>query len=499
MTTTNTYSETKVRPTGWESAPDSERFSLSHMGHIMPKIYVLIAEVFSLPEQADKDAIIKSLVAGLEFALSQFPLLVGALEMDEASGRMWVSKKKTSTLSLHVKHMLSTDDFPSYDELARKGFPANLIAGHQLLPESVTAKQLHSPLGDNSQEGLAVATFQINFIGGGLILGAAVHHCVSDGPGCDGFLTTWAQNSAAAAEGKSFVPITPFRISGTPLDVADPSPDRIADLVAAYPVVKDAGGPMAPPPAGFQMPVFSQQMWHFPRSKLEQLKKAASPKQTSTESTHVDNNSSSSWVSTYDAIVALLWSGITRARIDLFHPDPETTALMVNALDTRRIWKPPLPGRFLGVGAAPARSEPIAIRDIVQLPDNLPCLAAAVRSSIRAMTPQYVTGLLEWVAGHPDRRWLEIDIRSFLGMDLAASSWQGMSAYSQHDFGFGLPSALRWPSPAMDGFVFLYPSRAATPGADPDEGVELCVCLETSCQQRLLKDEQVLQFAHPRG
>lgn len=96
------------------------------------------------------------------------------------------------------------------------------------------------------------------------------------------------------------------------------------------------------------------------------------------------------------------------------------------------------------------------------------------------------TGLLQWVAGHPDWRWLEVDIHS-------------LSAYSRHDFGFGLPSALRWPSPAMDGFVFLYPSRAGAPGADLDEGVELCVCLEASCQERLLKDAQVLEFSSPRG
>lgn len=344
-----------------------------------------------------------------------------------------------------------------------------------------------------------MATFQINFIQGGLILGAAVHHSISDGPGCDGFLTTWAQNSEAATHRRPFVPITPFTFAGSPLDVADPTPERIAELVQAYPGLKDAGGPMPPPPEGFQMPTFSQQMWHFPKSKLEKLKEAASPSKIEGEPGNTDADNDNSWVSTYDTIVALLWGGITRARMDLFKPDPESTAIIVNALDTRRVWNPPLPGRFLGVGAAPASSEPIAIKDIVRLPQSLPRLAGAVRASIRAMTPQYITGMLEWVAGHPDRRWLEVNIHSFLGMDLGASSWQGMSAYTKHDFGFGLPSALRWPSPAMDGFVFIYPSRAGARGADPDEGVELCVCLEASCQQRLLKDLQVLEYAQPRG
>lgn len=71
-----------------------------------------------------------------------------------------------------------------------KQFPASSLTGSQLLPDFVTAKQLHSPLGDNNEEGIAVAAFQLNFIRGGLIIGLAIHHSVSDGPGCDGFLTT---------------------------------------------------------------------------------------------------------------------------------------------------------------------------------------------------------------------------------------------------------------------------------------------------------------------
>lgn len=113
--------EIRVRPTGWKSAPDSERFSLSNMSHIMPKIYVLIADVFAMPEDADNGAILENMIAGLEFALSQFPLLLGSLEMDKISGRLWVSKKKASTLGLHVKDMTSTDEFPSYNDLAKKG------------------------------------------------------------------------------------------------------------------------------------------------------------------------------------------------------------------------------------------------------------------------------------------------------------------------------------------------------------------------------------------
>ncbi|RFU27314.1 hypothetical protein B7463_g9034, partial [Scytalidium lignicola] len=490
MATNSEYSskEILVHPKGWECSPESERFPLSLMGHIMPKIYVLIAEVYALPEDANAETIVKNMTTGLEVALSQFPILTGILEVDATNGQMWVAKQRSSTLSLHVKYMLCEDEFPSYEELEKKEFPATLIAGNRLLPESVTAKQLHSPLGDNNDEGIAMAKFQLNFIRGGLIIGVAVHHALSDGPGCDGFLTAWAQNSAAAANGTPFLrDQQQFDIHRSSLDVEKPNPERMAEIRHAFPVIKDAGGPMPLPPADFKIPSFVPQMWHFSKTKAEMLKVQAS-----------SSGGEGSWISTYDAIIALLWSSVTHAKLALLNPDLESKALLVHAVNTRKIWNPPLPQNFLGVASAPARCEPLLIKDIIAT-ENLPKLAASVRASIKAMTPQYLTGLLERVAGHEDQRWLEISVNSFLGMDFGASSWQGMTTYEKHDFGFGLPKALRWPSPAFDGFVFVYPSRAATKDAAADEGIEACVCLEESCQQRLMKDEVLLAYAQPRG
>ncbi|EEU37020.1 uncharacterized protein NECHADRAFT_52215 [Fusarium vanettenii 77-13-4] len=475
-----------LHPSGWRSAPESERYPLSLMGHVMPKIYVAVAEVFTLPEGTNIEATVRNMTAGLEFTLSQFPILSGILEMNAATGTMWVAKKRDSTASLHVKHMLGEDEFPSYKELAEKHFPASALKGGQLLPEFVTAKPLHSPLGDNNEEGIAVAAFQLNFIRDGLIIALAIHHSVSDGPGCDGFLTTWAENTVAAAKGTPFIPTKhKFSIHGTPLDIERPSMARVEELDKMLPVVRDAGGPMQPPPAGFVMPTLVAQMWHFPKSKVDLLKSKAS------------NQDGGSWISTYDAIMALLWSSITRAKLEMFKPDPESKAILVHAVDTRKVWSPSLPDRFLGVGAAAARCEPLAVKDIIT--GNLSQLAASVRGSINAITPEYLSNLLEWVAGHEDQRFLETSINSFLGIDLGASSWQGMTTYEAHDFGFGLPKALRWPNPGFEGFVLLYPSRAGSVDAAEDEGIEVCVCLEESCHKRLLEDEVLLEYAQPRG
>ncbi|CAI6036704.1 unnamed protein product [Clonostachys chloroleuca] len=489
----STLQQILLHPTGWQVGSDFEtkRYPLSLMGHVMPKVYVLVSEVFALPELADtqaNEAITENLKAGLEFAISRFPILAGNLEMDAASGRMWVSTTAETKVHLHVKHMLGEEDFPSYSELACKDFPAALLKGHQLLPKSVTAKQLHSPLGDNNEDGIAAAAFQLNFIRGGLIVAMAVHHSVSDGPGCDGFLSTWAENSVAALNGTDFIPNeTPFSLHGTKLEMEGPiPPEQMKELQEALPVVRDASGPMPPPPAGFKMPALVSHMWHFPKSKTEILKAKAS------------SSGDANWISTYDAIMALLWSSITRAKIDLLQPDKSAKATLVHAVDTRKVWSPPLPERFLGVGATAARCEPLSVQELIAA-ENLSKVAATVRSSIKGVTTDHLRRLLQWVDGHEDKRWLEISINSFLGLDLGASSWQGMKAYEKHDFGFGLPKALRWPSPPFEGFVFLYPSRAGVEGAEEDEGIEVCVCLEESCHNRLMEDQVLLEYAQLRG
>lgn len=116
----NKHVELRLRPKDWDEGPESQRYPLSLMGHTMPKIYVAVTEVFALPEGINTEATTQSMAAGLEFAISQFPILAGVLAMDAATGRMWVVRKRDSAITLHVKHLLREGEFPSYEELEAK-------------------------------------------------------------------------------------------------------------------------------------------------------------------------------------------------------------------------------------------------------------------------------------------------------------------------------------------------------------------------------------------
>lgn len=488
----------RVRPLG--EASGTERFELSDMDHTMPKIYVQIAEIFELPPDADRGGIVQSLAKGLAFALGQYPVLAGVLRMDASNGRMWVVKQRDSTVGLFVKDASAPagkeHHLPSFEYLEADDFPVQLIDGHKVLPKIVTEKQLFSPLGENADDDATIiSTFQITFIDGGLILAAAIHHNCSDGPGCNGFLTTWAENSAAASRGEPFKPIDVANTARDQLSAPKPSAERWQELDGKFPILKNLRAPPPAPPADFMMPNLKIRMWHVPRSRAAELKALCA---------QADEEK---WVSTYDCIMALFWKTITRAKLPLLKPAMSKEVILVHAVNTRNMLEPPLPDRFLGNAVALPRVPIDSIEELVRDGnDNLPQLAAAVRESIKTITPQYAAELPEWVAGLEDRRYIAITMDSFLGMDLAGTSWQAMTPYEHHDFGFGLPKAMRWPHPQFEGYVFVLPSRAAAKkdkqdgsGDDNDEGLEICVCLEESCHDRLLRDAELLRFAQPRG
>src|SRR5205807_62619 len=126
---------------------------------------------------------------------------------------------------------------------------------------------------------------------------------------------------------------------------------------------------------------------------------------------------------------------MTRAKLDMLKSHLEFTTKLVHTVDTRKVWDLPLPMHFLGVGACGARCETLQIKDIVAT-GNLAKVMTTVQASINALTPQFLIGLLQWVTGQGNKRWLEINMNSFLSIDLGATSWQGMMVYRKQGFGF---------------------------------------------------------------
>ncbi|KAI8271370.1 Trichothecene 3-O-acetyltransferase TRI101 [Colletotrichum sp. SAR11_240] len=474
-----------IRPYQPEGSSRDQIWALSDYDHTMPAFNIPIVAVYSCSlGGAEKDSLIENLKSSLEQTLGQYIQFGGRLQINDETGQYTIKTSDNDAVELSVKHHDELDDdyVPSYASLESQAFPPMLLDGKKLLPRIMTEKQTLTQHGDFVEDDAPVAMFVVTFIRGGVVLGIGLHHLATDVSGLDGFLQSWAANNRNLVDE---LPLAPFddsildrallTHSGSPPDM-----NRWTELDQKVKFVKLLDEIPQPPPPDFKMPDTSEVLFHFPKSNMVKLKAAASPADAD------------AWVSSYDSIMALCWRCLTRARQSSF-PGNTTTALM-HAVNGRNRLKPELAKYYIGNVAMHGRPE-LTFAEVVA-PDAFPRLAAMVRATNVEVDDGLYKSAVEWVAGVPDKRRIALNMNAFLGPDVASTSWQGLSAHQTWDFGFGTPKAIRWPKPDIDGFVFYFPARNT---GDPDEGVELVVCLEDSAMQRLLKDQEWLNYAVAKG
>lgn len=229
--------------------------------------------------------------------------------------------------------------------------------------------------------------------------------------------------------------------------------------------------------------------FHFPRSRLAALKAEGSSGLPDGE-----------FISTYDAVAALWWRAILRAKqpLLLLEDDAETRA--IHAVNMRARAGRPVGSRYIGSSVALPRSHTVTVGQALgPRPEALPLLARTIRGATAQVTPPYIEGQMRWAAGGPDLRYNELDMPWVLGPDCMVFGWHDMQPYTKHDYGFGLPSGFRWPQMGFEGFCFMLPSRATVRSKGPDEGIEVTFGMEESCFSRLEKDGELLAYCEQRG
>ncbi|KAI8261140.1 Trichothecene 3-O-acetyltransferase TRI101 [Colletotrichum sp. SAR11_239] len=412
------------------------------------------------------------------------PQFGGRLQINDETGQHNIKTTDNDVVELSVQYHDGPDDnyVPSYAALEKDAFPPMLLDSKKLLPRIMTEKQNLTQHGDFHEDDAPVTMFMVTFIRGGLVIGVGLHHLATDVSGLDGFLESWAANTKRLVAGLPLAPFDHSIMDRALLTHYGPAPDakRWTELDQRLKTVKLLDTAPQPPPPEFKMPATSEVLFHFPRSKINQLKANAS---------RTDPNT---WISSYDAIMALCWRCVSRARQSSVTGDTTTTLMF--AVNGRGRLKPPLSKHYVGNVATLSWSE--LTFDEVVAPGAFPRLAALVRAANVEVDNDVYRSVVEWVAGVPDKRRVAFNMNAFLGPDVVGSSWQGLSAHQTWDFGFGTSKAIRWPKPDLDGFVFYYPSRNT---GDPDEGVEMVACLEDSAMQKLLEDPEWLNYAVAKG
>lgn len=411
---------------------------------------------------------------GLERTLSQTRHLVGTIEKDGDGHHSFV-KRKDSTVKLVLQYLDSSEDnFPSFAEVADAHFVATTLGDIKVLSNApMTYGEKAEAHPDNSP---VIASYKASFIPGGLIFNMQSHHYSNDIAGWGSFTRQLADNCYAIMNKTEFPSFDPKSLDRSHF---------------TSPFIPEESRVDAPPQADRhpQHQLSQSLIFHLPKSKAAVLKKAASP-------------DDGSWISTYDAISAIMWRVFSRIREPVYKPDPTSKPIWAEGVNmSKRLTNPTMPARIQGNLFFATMSTLSAIPQLThaEIVSEAPLskLAAYTRQMTDGVTPELLAGALQMLAPIRNKPDLSVRVNSFPPMTLVITDWRDADVCTA-DFGFGKPAAFRHLFDTVtEGLVIVYPPRNGPAG--DDEGIELQVAFEKTLVQQLVDDPEWNKYFEFRG
>jgi trichothecene 3-O-acetyltransferase len=475
--------EDVVRPAGWDSESEGVvRHDLSGLDLASPRRWVHVSLIYQLEESSSPPNIVDALRFGLGRALDVDRPMAGHFRLDD-NGTPWIATTREDAVNFTSARL--EKEHASYSDLEKASVAQELLDPALLIPPGDWSASAATPeTGD--KKGVPILACQANFIRGGLILNMTYHHIFCDSTGMYNFVSRWMDLTW------SYWDLEPRSYNDTTqrldrLIVAHPSPPDENQMIALttklsrhkYIHSKSSSSHFS----GWQTPITQNVIFHFPRSKIEILKTQASVQDGQ--------------ISTANAVVALLYKVVTRARLKTFHAAPHTTSDISFPIDLRGRDDTgiKIPGCYLGNAKFYSSTEKLAVREILT-DGSLSRIATMIRKATNDITPQLVTDLLEWVEGTDRKTSIALGISTALSMDFGAidfTSWKLKGL----DFGMRPPVAFRHGQPSVNGVSMIYPER--TGAGDTDQGLEVLLTLEGSSMERVLQDTELAAYAVPLG
>ncbi|KAF7890228.1 hypothetical protein EAF00_008543 [Botryotinia globosa] len=451
---------------------NKEPYPLSPLDHLSPHVHVPKLLYFS--SNSKSQDIIQTLKDGLSETISAFPILAASVgpsrELNCQKGSLAVQAPYFSVNEiLSVKDLSSKYDFQS---IQANRFPTDAVDG-DVLPNFVK---------NNAQVFLA----QANIISGGIILVCAVHHCVMDEAGIFNVLKLW---STFCHGGNGYELVTEEWIDNSAL-LQGQGTGRLED----YPEYKLLPEDLSSTPyVSVSSDVVGTGVFFFSDDSLRRLKELAN-----------EGSNDLSWVSTNDALVALIWSRITSARAATSKSvEPSTPSLLVMTVNGRNRIQPAMSPTFTGNVVLIAKSNS-TFSDLISVSSNntdIGAIASIVRQSVRDVDEARVKDVIKAIQKVSDLNRLEPSGFESYQRNVGCSSWSGQPYYGL-DWGDNLGGKckrFRWRSLKTDGVFVIFPRIPGVEGENVGEGgLEICMGLRRECLLALREDKVFGQFAEWR-
>ncbi|PYI11054.1 hypothetical protein BO78DRAFT_448678 [Aspergillus sclerotiicarbonarius CBS 121057] len=455
--------------------------SLTPLELIGPKGYIRYVFTFPLADDYEMKEVATVLRAGYAAATQRLPVIACEAIPDpnaRQGGVMKLRKVDDGTDEPILVKDMRKDVFPSYAELRAQHFPVAAFDADTLC---------RSDVWPTPGKPLPVSLIQANFIRGGLILAWNILHMAGDGTSFQTWMQVWAEECRRVQGldiGESAVlPPVIFEHRERVMHASGRNPGRPEDH-PEYIVLP------VNPPAGIPPKMLSNdhraQVFYFSPEALSALKTEASPV-NATEPTKVP------WISTNDALSALLWRTVMAVQWPLEALEGDPVSLFNIALNGRLRTDPLVHPDTLGcfleyIGVT------MPVRKMLSSA-SLADLAVLIRQELQRVDSQFTDDVTALIEGLDDiRKIFPAALVDLPGYNCMLSSWIGFKLYDI-DWGTllgGHIESVRTPHVGIiNGLQIVLPSP-------PEGGMEVVIGVADGCLERLLNDPLWTKYAVAR-
>ncbi|KAK7985776.1 trichothecene 3-O-acetyltransferase [Apiospora saccharicola] len=440
-------------------------------GQMLVTIFTQISLCYPMPDASRIPAHLQTLNRGLKHLTASFPWLAGHVIRESAAvGNTGVFKiaPLDQAPRMVVKDLSRDPAMPSLQDLRRAGYPMNALDEDVVAPRRTSSGQPGERIAE-------VFQLQATVIKGGLVLTLLGQHQCMDGVGQGQVMRLLSK----ACRGEEF---TEEELRSGNRDPADAIP--LLDESTWRPGPELKYNTVHPLPTGNAEERQTGVWCHFSFSKKSLL----TLKRVATQGLPA----ATPYVSTDDALSALIWQSIVRARLPRLQED--STVLFARSVDIRG--HVDISATYPGFAQCMTYHDKFSIGQLVESP--LGIVAADLRAAIAPETSTLAydaRSLATLVHRTPDKATVSLLGGDFdMTRDVMLNSWANQDAYYlDFGLGLGLPEAVRRPRfDAFQGLVYLLPKR-------PDGEVGAAVCLSEDDLQKLKDDRRFMQFARPVG
>jgi len=376
-----------------------------------PDINFRLHLIFPLDEDVRDERIAEALLKALKGLFRENPVLTTWVERSAEGSSVYSfcqtpqSERGDVPILRAAKVHHASFQVPSFEELKRAGATLDLLSDSDLTPQPRYAQGVGPhPTFD----------FRASRIKGGLVLCFSIVHKVLDGTSTATIIHKFAQESLKSSTSLPGTEESVLSRDGMIVPLLElPLPDNATDVVeppAPYRLLPETS--KAPDPTDAVCKFFV-----IPQHKLAALKRACS-------------GASTGFISTNDAVSALIMHALTRAR--RLTPTDTPTVGAHFPVNVRAKLSPGMADTQLGNFVLCARAALPTAQAQSAAPGALAASAALIRGAVAGLDAQRVARVLRWVVAQPDPA-NGVDWRyAYYGdpfVDYGLVSWVNMGVY----------------------------------------------------------------------